>query len=581
MPSYAAPLREIDFALRIAGFDRVAALPGYEEATPDLVAAVLEEAGKFGDGAVAPLNADSDRVGCALADGVVTAPPGFKEVYAQFVDSGWNALSHDPEFGGQGLPFVLGTAVGEIWDSACIAFGLCPTLTGGAVELLALQGSDDQKARFLPKLISGEWTGTMCLTEPQAGSDLAAVRSKAVPDGDAYRISGQKIFISWGEHELAENIIHMVLARLPDAPEGTRGISLFIVPKFLEDGTRNDVVCASIEHKMGMHGSPTCTLSFGEQGGALGWMVGEPNRGLEYMFIMMNNARLNVGREGVAIAERAYQAARDYANERVQGRNAQGRPAKIVEHADVKRMLITMRAETEAQRALCYTAAAAIDVAHRATDEGERAMAQTMVEVLIPIVKAAGTETGMRVSDTAIQVYGGMGFVEETGVAQYFRDVRVTAIYEGTNGIQALDLAGRKTLRDKGAGAAALIALMREDARALAGVEPAISDTILSSIDQLAEGVAHILEYGRDPAALSALAVPYLQLFATVAGGWMMARQITAALNPRDGDDPAFLEARKAVARVYVDHVLTRAPAFLAILRAGPGSIVDAKEEWL
>jgi len=575
MPEYTAPLREIDFALRLAGLDQVSALPGKEDATLDLVTAVLEEAGKFGAGVLAPLNGPADTIGNKLEAGVVTTVPGFRDAYSQFVEGGWNSVSFDAEFGGQGLPLLVGTAVGEIWHSANMAFGLCPMLTGGAVELLSRQGSPEQKETYLPKLISGEWTGTMCLTEPSAGSDLSGVRSKAVPEGDHYLISGQKIFISWGEHDLAENIIHMVLARLPGAPEGTKGISLFLVPKFLPGGGRNDLICSSIEHKMGLHGSPTCVLSFGDGAGAVGWLIGQENRGLEYMFIMMNNARLNVGLEGIAVAERAFQAARDYARERIQGRNSKGQPAAIIEHADVKRMLVTMKAETEALRTLCYFAAARIDVADHHPDAEIAKQARALVDILIPLVKAGGTEAGMRVSDTAIQVFGGMGFIEETGVAQYFRDVRVTAIYEGTNGIQSLDLAGRKTQRDGGATIRALLSIMKVEAEALAPAEPALARAQLDAIAALDVAVGHIVAVGKDGQKLSALAVPYLRLFVLVAGGWMMVRQAQAALAPLEGDDPAFLQARLGIARVYGEQILVQSSGLLAIIAGGAQSVLS------
>jgi acyl-CoA dehydrogenase len=427
-------------------------MPDCAEASTDVVDAVLDEAGKFAAEVLAPLNSAGDEQGAQYSNGNVTSPAGFKQAYEQFVAGGWNGLGAQPEFGGQGLPHLVAMAVQEMWNSANMAFCLCPMLTSGVIEALKLTGSDAQKQLYMPKLTAGTWSGTMNLTEPQAGSDLSAVRTQAVPEGDHYRIRGTKIFITWGEHDMSENIVHLVLARTPDAPEGVKGISLFIVPKFMVNpdgslGERNDVKCVSIEHKLGIHASPTCVLAYGDEKGAVGYLVGEENRGLEYMFIMMNHARLGVGLEGVALGERAYQHAREYAKTRVQGRTIgqkSGDRVTIIHHPDVRRMLLTMKAQTEAMRALAYVAAAALDRSHHHPDDKERRRNQSFVDFLIPIVKGCSAETAVEVASTGIQIHGGMGFVEETGAAQFLRDARITTIYEGTTGIQAADLVGRK-----------------------------------------------------------------------------------------------------------------------------------------
>ena len=460
MSAYRAPLRDMQFALReLAGIGEVAALPGCED-TLDVLDSVLEEAAAFAAGVLDPLNRAGDKEGCRFKDGEVATPPGFKEAYKKFADAGWIGLPVPAEYGGQGLPQMLLGPTLEMWNAANIGFANGPLLNQGAIEAIELVGSDEQKKRFIPNLVSGKWTGTMCLTEPQAGSDLAQVRTRAVPEGDHHRISGTKIFITFGEHDMAENIIHLVLARLPDAPEGTKGISLFIVPKFLVNddgglGERNDVVCASIEHKLGINGNPTCTLNYGEKGnGAVGYLVGEPNRGLEYMFIMMNAARFSVGVQGIALADRAYQSALEYAKERVQGRDLKPgsrAPEPIFKHPDVRRMLMTQKATIEAMRALAYVTAASLDFAQRHPDERVRKEHKAFVELMIPVVKGWCTESAVELCSTALQVFGGMGYIEETGIAQQYRDVRIITIYEGTTGIQALDLVGRKLLRDMGA----------------------------------------------------------------------------------------------------------------------------------
>ena len=471
MSNYTAPLKDMMFVLtELAGLDKVAALPGYEEASLDVVEAILDESAKFTGGVLAPLNRSGDEEGAKWADKSVTMPKGFKEAYAQFVDNGWNALSGNPEHGGQGLPKVVSAAVQEMWKSANMSFSLCPLLTLGAIEALELAGTDAQKEMYLPNMVSGKWTGTMNITEPQAGSDLAAIRSRAVPQGDGtYRIFGQKIFITYGDHDMAENTIHLVLARTPDAPEGVKGISLFVVPKFMVNadgslGARNDTYCVSIEHKLGIHASPTCVMALGDNGGAVGTMVGKENEGLKYMFVMMNAARFAVGLEGLAIAERAYQHAVAYARERVQGRAIEGSAAgvAIIRHPDIRRMLMQMRSQVEAMRALAYSVAAAHDAAARHTDAAQRAQNQAYVDLMIPVVKGWSTENGNTLSYLGVQVFGGMGFVEEAGAAQFMRDARITTIYEGTTGIQANDLMGRKIAREGGATIKAVIGMMEQ-----------------------------------------------------------------------------------------------------------------------
>ena len=585
MTSYAAPLADMRFVIHeLAGLDAVAALPGCADATPDLVDAILEEAAKFGGEVLAPLNQPGDRQGCVFENGVVRTPDGFADAYARFVDGGWNGVPFDPEYGGQGLPWLVSTAVSEIWQAANMAFSVCPMLNQGTVELISAHGSPEHKALFLPKMISGEWSGAMALTESQAGSDLAQVRTKAVPDGDHYRVSGQKIFITYGEHDLARNIIHMVLARIEGAPAGIKGISLFIIPKFLPgaDGTlgeRNDMRCVSIEHKLGIHASPTAVMSYGDGDGAVGYLVGEENRGIECMFTMMNAARLGVGLEGVAIAERAYQQARAFALERIQGRALGGGdadPVAIVHHPDVRRMLLSMRAQTEAVRALAYFVAACLDMAKRHQNEKVRRQRQTLVDLLTPVVKAWSTDTGIEVANTGIQVHGGMGYVEETGAAQHLRDGRIAAIYEGTNGIQANDLVRRKVARDKGAGANAFIAMVRELDRELAAAQgddiAAIRTRLAGGADALAGATRWLVEtYPSDPRSVAAGAVHYLRLLGIVAGGWMMARAalIAAASPAAGGGDPGFLRAKLVSARFFADQVLVQAGMLATVFTQG------------
>ncbi len=591
MSEYIAPLRDMRFVMQeLAGLDQVVSLPGCEEASPDVVDAILEEAARFAGEVLSPLNRVGDTNGAKWQDTVVTTSPGFKEAYRQFVDNGWNGLGCDPEFGGQGLPRLLSTAVSEMWKAANHAFSLCPMLTQGAIEALMIAGTDAQKAAYLPKLVSGEWTGTMNLTEPSAGSDLAAVRTRAEPVGDGtFRIFGQKIFITYGEHDMTDNIVHLVLARTPNAPEGVKGISLFVVPKFLlkADGTpgeRNDAYCVSIEHKLGIHGSPTAVLAFGDHGGAIGTLVGEENRGLEYMFIMMNAARFNVGLEGLGDAERAYQRAVTYARERVQGTEVgvRGGPkVPIIKHPDVRRMLMSMRARIEAMRALAYVTAAAQDNAHANPDETERRKGQAFADLMIPVVKGWSTESAVDIASLGVQVHGGMGFIEETGAAQHLRDARITTIYEGTTAIQANDLIGRKIAREKGATILAVIADVRAATAQLDGDLAGLGARQSVAVDALERAVSWIVaNFAGDPKAAHAGAVPFLHLLGIVAGGWQMGR---AAVIARDriaaGDADPFWSAKLATARFFADHFLTQAPGLAESVVNGAAGALEMADE--
>jgi len=575
MTTYEAPLDEMQFVIReLAGLDTLTALPDWQDIDGETVTAVLQEASRFASEVLAPLNQTGDQRGVICKDNHVITAPGFREAYQQYVTSGWNRLGFDEKYGGQSMPSVVGAAVQEMWKSANLAFSACFQLTQGAAEAIFERSSEEQKQRFLPGMIEGRWTGTMNLTEPQAGSDLAAVRTRAVRQADgSYRLFGQKIFITYGEHDLSENIIHLVIARTPDAPPGVKGISLFIVPKFLvnDDGTlgsRNDAFCLSVEHKLGIHGSPTCVLSYGEQGGAVGYLVGEENRGLEYMFTMMNVARISVGLEGVGIGERAYQQAREYARSRVQGRDISGGggPVPIIRHPDVRRMLLLMKAQTEATRALAYVVVAARDLANHHPDEQTRKRNQAFVDLMTPVVKGWSTETGIEIASLGVQVHGGMGYVEETGAAQHWRDARITTIYEGTTGIQANDLIGRKIVRDQGRTIRAVL----EGMRALAGELDSSDASLLSiknglvqGIDSLAAAAEYILtNYQTDPRKVMFGAVPFLKLFGIVAGGWQLARgaKISVARLAEGKGDPAFYKAKIATARFYAEHVLATAP---------------------
>jgi alkylation response protein AidB-like acyl-CoA dehydrogenase len=570
--TYAAPLADMRFTL--------ATIAGLEGEAAEIADAILDEAARFAAAELAPLNQPADRVGSILENGVVRTPAGFRDAYRRYVEGGWMGLAVDPAHGGQGLPVALSTPVVEMLNSACMAWALCPLLSAGAIDLLAAHGTREQQLLYLGKLVSGEWTGTMNLTEPQAGSDLGALKTRAAPRrderwGEHYRITGQKIFITYGDHDLTDNIVHMVLARAPDAPPGSRGISLFLVPKFLPDGEgrpgeRNDLRPLRLEEKLGIHASPTCVMSYGDEEGAVGWRIGEENRGLECMFTMMNSERLGVGVQGVAIAERAYQQARDYARQRVQGQPAgmprgPGPTPPIIHHPDVRRMLLSMRAATEAMRALAYFAAAAIDASRQADDEEARLHAERRADLLIPVVKAWCTDLGVEVASTGVQVHGGMGYIEETGAAQHLRDARIAPIYEGTNGIQANDLVGRKLGRDQGEAARAMIAEMRATIAKLGDTRlMPIRGHLAAGIDALDQATAYLV--AAEPAMAAAGSAPYLALFGTVAGGWLMARLAAAALR-RDTD--GFGAAKLATARFYAEHYLARAPSYLPGVMGG------------
>jgi alkylation response protein AidB-like acyl-CoA dehydrogenase len=587
MSAYTAPLKDMKFVLKeLAGLSQVAKLPGYEEATPDTVDAILEEAARFASEVLDPLNRTGDQQGSKLADGKVRTPQGFRDAYLKFAQGGWNALPFEPGWGGQGLPKLVATPVDEMWTSANMSFSLCPLLTQGAVHALALRGSETLQKTYIPKMVAGEWTGTMNLTEPQAGSDLALVKTRAVREGDHYRISGQKIFITYGEHDFTEQIVHLVLARTPEAPEGVKGISLFVVPKFLVKpdgslGERNGARCASLEHKLGIHASPTAVMIYDE---ALGYLVGQENQGLETMFIMMNAARFGVGLEGVAIAERAFQRALAFSKERMQGRDlvAGGRTVPIIRHPDVRRMLMLMKSQTEAMRALAYVVAAALDFSHRSADPEERKRQQAFVDLMIPVVKGWSTETGIEVASLGVQVHGGMGFVEETGAAQYLRDARITTIYEGTTGIQAMDLVGRKIAREGGATARAWIAAVKQLDAELAS--PALQSLRrqLSNGTQAVSDCVDFIVSERNPLSTFAGAVPFLKLMGIVAGGWQMARAAIVAEGKRQSGDAQFLEAKIATARFYGDHVLVQAPGLRdTVVEGGAGVMALSEDQFL
>lgn len=576
MSDYLAPLKDMQFVLHeIAPLSELSRLPGFDEVNHDLATAILDEAGKFAHGVLSPLNVVGDREGCQWSEGSVRTATGWRDAYRYFTEGGWNALSCHPDHGGQGLPRVVSALVEEMWNGANLAFALCPMLTHGAIEALELRGSEAQKRSYLPRLVSGEWTGTMNLTEPQAGSDLSAVRTRAVPQPDgSFRLHGQKVFITYGEHDLTDNIVHLVLARTPGAPEGVKGISLFVVPKVLinDDGSlgpRNDVRCVSIEHKLGIHGSPTAVLAFGDKDGAVGWLVGQENRGLETMFIMMNAARYSVGLEGIGLSERSTQRAVAYARQRTQGTELGGSsPDKvaIVRHPDVRRMLMLMKSRTEALRAVAAVVALAMDLAHHHASPDVRREKQAFVDLMIPIVKGWSTESAVELASLGVQVHGGMGYIEETGAAQHLRDARITPIYEGTTGIQAADLMGRKIARDGGTAARAVLAQIREVAQSLErdGDEQlhAIAAALSDATASLADAVDFVVStYEADVRRASVGAAPLLELFGAVAGGWQMARAALAAhrrLASGDGDAP-FLAAKLLTARFYADHVLCRA----------------------
>lgn len=574
MADYKAPTQEVAFAINeLLNIGQLNDIPYFAEATPDLLEAVIEEAGKFAAEVFAPINRTGDLVGSRAENGEVTTPDGFKEAYQHFVENGWMSLAQNPEYGGQGLPFTIHMVASEFWNSANTAMALCPMLTAGAIDAFMVHGSEQLKQTFAEKLVSGEWTGTMNLTESHAGSDLSNLKTKATPEDDHFLLRGQKIFITWGEHDMTENIIHIVLAPLVDAPAGVKGLSLFVVPKFLvnEDGSlgaRNDVKVVSTEHKLGIHGSPTCVMSFGENEGAVGYMIGEPGQGLSCMFTLMNHARLEVGLEGVGLSERAYQDARDYAQQRVQGRNPlTGDAATIIEHADVQRMLMQMKSTTDAMRALCYDASLSHDLRSHANSEEERAYHSTRFALLTPITKAWCTEVVNEITSLGIQVHGGMGFIEETGVAQHYRDARITSIYEGTSGIQSNDLVGRKLIRDSGAGFRALMAEMDASLEAAAGITK-ISDLVdrfAEARNNLQSVADYILENAASNAKFEgAVAFNFMMQMGTVCGAWYHLRSaIIAQQNIHSGSgDQAFYRNKIAAAEFFVGQQLPRALAY-------------------
>jgi len=589
MSEYHAPVKNMLFTMtRLAGLDEINQLPGYEEATPDLVEAVLDEAAQLANEVVAPVNEIGDRQGTRVEDGKVVVPDEFKAVYEQFTAGGWAGISQSEEAGGQGLPYLVGLAVEEMWQSASLAWSLCPLLSQGAAHAIQDHGSAELQALLLEKMVSGEWTGTMNLTEPQAGSDLAAIRSSAVPDGDGFRITGQKIFITWGDHEMTDNVIHLVLARVIDAPPGVRGLTLFAVPKKLIQadgsvGESNGVRAESVEHKLGIHGSPTCVMSFEN---SFGYVVGEVNQGLVCMFTMMNHARLGVGLEGVAISERAYQQALGYARERTQGQKKghEGSVA-IIEHPDVRRMLMYMKSYIEAMRSLAYVAGAHLDRAHHDADADVRARELARVELLTPVVKGWCTEMSQVLTSIGLQVHGGMGYVEETGAAQHFRDARITTIYEGTTGIQANDLIGRKILRDQGQALKSLIGDMQatvadleRHGEQLAGIRGALQ----AGVGELATAAQWLADnFAGDPDAPGAVAFNFLMLMGTVAGGWQMARAASVAVEQLDAgaEDKSFFAAKIVSANFYAEQVLPLAGAYRAGVEAGAETIMALSDD--
>ncbi|MEO8024300.1 acyl-CoA dehydrogenase [Polaromonas sp.] len=587
--SYKAPLKDMLFDIKhLANIDAVAEIPGFEEAGFDTAQAVLEECAKFNEGVLSPLNWEGDKNPSSWKDGAVTTTPGFKEAYKQYAEGGWQGLQHPLDFGGQGLPKTIGAACGEMLNSANMSFALCPLLSDGAIEALLTAGSDELKAVYLEKLVSGKWTGTMNLTEPQAGSDLAMVRSRAEPQPDgSYKVFGTKIFITYGEHDMAENIVHLVLARVTGAPEGVKGISLFVVPKFMVGkdgalGARNDVHCVSIEHKMGIKASPTAVLQYGDHGGAVGYIVGQENRGLEYMFIMMNSARYAVGMQGIAIAERAYQKAVTFAKDRVQSRPVDGSinaSAPIIHHPDVKRMLMTMRAYTEGCRAMASVAAAAYDASHHHPDAEVRKQNQAFYEYMVPLVKGYSTEMSLEVTSLGVQVHGGMGFIEETGAAQYYRDAKILTIYEGTTAIQANDLVGRKTARDGGQTAKAIAAQIEKTEAELAKQGGAAARSVAKRLKAAREAFVDVVNFvagntKASPNAVFAGSVPYLMLAGNLVAGWQMARSLLVAEEHlARGEDAAFMQAKITTAVFYADHLLSKAPGMRDSIVEGADSV--------
>ena len=590
--SYTAPIKDMLFNMQhLAALNEIAKIPGFEDAGMETAQAVLEECARFNQDVLAPLNWEGDKHPSFWKDGVVTTTTGFKQAYQQYAEGGWQGLQHPTDMGGQGLPKTIGAACGEILNSANMSFALCPLLTDGAIEALLTAGSDELKATYLHKLVSGEWTGTMNLTEPQAGSDLSMVRSRAEPQADGtYKVFGTKIYITYGEHDMADNIIHLVLARVTGAPEGVKGISLFVVPKVMVNkdgalGARNDVHCVSIEHKLGIKASPTAVLQYGDNGGAVGYLVGQENRGLEYMFIMMNAARYAVGVQGIAIAERAYQKATQYARDRVQSRPVDGSikaAAAIIHHPDVRRMLMTMRAYTEGCRAMASVAAAAYDAAHHHPDAETRKQNNAFYEFLVPLVKGYSTEMSLEVTSLGVQVHGGMGFIEETGAAQYYRDAKILTIYEGTTAIQANDLVGRKTSRDGGQTAKAITAQVQQTVVALQDQGSIAAVAIAKRLEAGRQAFDDVVDFivqaaTHNPNAAYAGSVPYLMLAGNVLAGWQLARSFLIAQEAlsKGADDSAFLQAKMTTARFYADHILSKVPGMRDGIVDGADSVTE------
>ena len=588
--SYQAPVKDWLFNIEhLAGIGQIAQLPGFEDAGLETAQAVLEECARFNEGVIAPLNVVGDKQPSSWHDGAVTTTPGFKDAYRQFTEGGWQGVQHPAEFGGQNLPKTIAAACAEFLHSANLSFALCPMLTDGAIEALLTAGSDELKATYLEKLVSGQWTGTMNLTEPQAGSDLALVRTRAErAEGGAFKIYGTKIFITWGEHDVAENIVHLVLGRIAGAPEGIKGISLFVVPKYLVNkdgslGARNDVQCVSIEHKLGIKASPTAVLQFGDKGGAIGYLVGEENRGLEYMFIMMNAARYAVGVQGIAVSGRAYQQAVAYAGERVQSRPVDGsvrEAVAIIHHPDVRRMLMTMRALTEGTRATASVAAAAFDTAHHHPDPAVRQQNQAFYEFLVPLVKGYSTEISVEVTSLGVQVHGGMGFIEETGAAQHYRDSRILPIYEGTTAIQANDLVGRKTARDGGQFAKSIAAQIEATEKDLAASGSAAAQSVAKHLAAARQAFLKAVDYiaanaKPNPNGAYAASVPYLMLTGNLVAGWQLARALLIAEKQlAAGQDSAFMQAKIGTARFYAEHILPRTLAQSDSITGGADSVM-------
>ncbi len=593
MTAYSAPLTDINFVLNsVIDLNEIIRMPGFESLDETLVDQILEEASKFSQNILSPLNQKGDLQGARMENGVVRAVDGFSEAYEQWSKAGWNSVPFDPQYGGQGLPWTLATALWEMWDAANLSFSLCPLLTQAAIDALERHGSEEQKQTYLSKLVSGEWTGTMNLTEPQSGTDLGTIRTTSVREGNYYRLKGQKIFITWGDHDMTSNIIHLVLARSPEGPSGTRGLSLFIVPKYLINldgsiGQRNDVRPVSLEHKIGIHASPTCVMVYGENEGAIGYLVGEENRGIEYMFVMMNNARLGVGLQGLAIAERAYQQATAYSKERIQGRPIQGAdaPVPIIYHPDVRRMLLSMKSQIEAMRGLCYSVAADMDKANRMPNDAEKYRAQAMLDLMIPVVKAWCTDTGLAITSTNIQVHGGMGFMEETGAGQHYRDARITTIYEGTNGVQAMDLLSRKVVRDGGEVLFQFLTKVKMSIEELDSNDRshvALAKHLQSASDTISKTAKWLIEiFPSDPGRAASGATPFLEMLGLISGGWILARSAIEAKRQlkEKPTNTEFLESKLITAHYFAEAHLSRVATLIDPIIGGGDCVMRMNSE--